>query len=119
LRKIVVQNGTKSWGNLTLVREAPHPDSVTYQEVVERAVQGSKKDTSIRAIVSVVDSGGRVIKSLVAPRIVAGEHRIAAQHVALLRTIKGLLATDLAAQNSHRYKPRGLSFSNELRQFFD
>ena len=74
-----------------------------------RAVQGSKKDTSIRAIVSVVDSGGRVIKSLVAPGIVAGEHRIAAQHVALLRTIKGLLATDLAARNSHRYKPRGLS----------
>ena len=85
LCEIVVEDCIEARRGFALAGEAPHPDAVADQQMVEGTMQRFKEGAAIGAIVGIRDLRGRVIEALVAPGIVAGEHPVTGQHAALLR----------------------------------
>ena len=80
--EVVVEDGVEALRHIALAGEALHPDAVADQQVVERAVQRLEEGAAVGAVVGVGQRGGGVIEPLVAPGVVAGEHRIAGHHAA-------------------------------------
>ena len=60
--------------------EAPHPDAIADQKMIESAVQRFEEGASVSAIVGLRNLSGGVIEALIAPGVIAGKHMIAGQH---------------------------------------
>src|SRR6476660_9533188 len=76
LCEVIVQDSIKAGGVFSFAGEAPHPDAIADQKVVEGTLQRFKEDAAIGAIVGIRDLSGRRIEALVAPGAVAGEHPV-------------------------------------------
>src|SRR5262245_32794736 len=85
LREIVEEYRIETRRDSALAGETAHPDAIPNQKVVECAMQRLEEGPPIGAVVRIRDLGSSVVKALVAPGIVTGEHMVAGQHSALLQ----------------------------------
>src|SRR6476646_1824925 len=108
--EIVVEDCIEARRVFALTGEAPHPDAVADQKMIESAVQRSEKGAPVGAIVSLRNPSRRLIKAIIAPRVIAGKHMIAGQHGDTPDQWPRQRRTDLAARRAHRYKPRVPTF---------
>lgn len=72
--QIIMQDGVEPLGRLALACEAPHPDAVGRQDMVERAVHRTEERAQVQPVVIVVKIGRRRIKPLIGPAIIGSEH---------------------------------------------
>ena len=78
--EIVIKDGIKIRRDLALGGKTPHPDAVTHKQVIERAVEGSEISTSIGPVRRIGNLCGGFVETLIAPRVISGEHPVAGQH---------------------------------------
>ena len=83
LREVVKKDCVEARWCLTLAGEASHPDTIADEQMVERAVQRFKENTAVGAVVSIGNLCRSLVEPFVAPGVIAGEHLIAGQHIAL------------------------------------
>ena len=82
--EIFIQDGIEAFRGFAGAGEAPHPDTVADQQVVQGSVQRFEEGAAVGAVIGVAERARRVIKSLVAPGIVAGKHQVAGSHGCLM-----------------------------------
>jgi hypothetical protein len=60
LVEIVIEDRVQARRDFTLAGEAPHPDTIADQKMIERAVQRLEENTTIGTIVGIADPCARV-----------------------------------------------------------
>ena len=56
--EIVIEDGVEAWRQFALAGEAPHPDAVADQQMIERAVQRLEEGAAVGAVIGVATRRG-------------------------------------------------------------